>query len=56
MSGENRIGICEECEKVFHEHELTDDGHWGHMCKAKKNHTQEHRCESYINKYVKENP
>ena len=53
---DERIGICQECYKIFQNDELRNDGRWGHMCKVKRNYTEEHRCESYIQKYVKEQP
>ena len=48
------IYMCEECEATFsHDVRKDDDGKWGHICKA-KNFREEHRCESFLNKYVKE--
>jgi hypothetical protein len=46
------VGICEECDAVFNCQEMNPDGKWGHTCKAKK-YKEEHRCESYLNKYSK---
>ena len=45
------IKRCEECCAVFEPKELAQDGKWGHVCRA-KNFRKEHRCESYLNKYV----
>ncbi len=45
---------CEECSCVFdHDVRKDEDGEWGHICNAKK-YKKEHRCESYLYKYVQE--
>jgi len=51
-----RIWVCEECNAIFTDEEVRkcmSDGKWGHTCKAKK-YKEEHRCESYCQKYLPE--
>jgi len=46
---------CEECSYIFdHDVRKDNDRKWGHICKA-KNYQQEHRCESYLDKYILDN-
>lgn len=51
---ERSIYLCEECNVVLTEPEAKgQDAKWGHVCKAKK-FKLEHRCEAYVQKYIKE--
>lgn len=46
------ILVCEECMALFSWKEITPDGKWGHICKMKK-YREEHRCESFIDTYIR---
>lgn len=46
------ILLCEECRSLLSLKDITPDGKWGHVCRAKK-YRQEHRCESYVECYEK---
>lgn len=44
--------ICEECTSLLSWKDISPDGKWGHVCRA-KNFRKEHRCESYVDTYVR---
>ncbi len=57
MRNEERIWICEECNKTFTEKDLVEvctcmHTEWGHKCKAHPRSKKPWRCEAYLQEYI----